>query len=246
MTSFSRRLAFVFFAASVLTPSTSAAGQSAPSGEDAGSAVVVDAINTDRELTEFDSTAAFRLRLPQGATCAGDSANEDYRVQTFLVPADTDLSTLKYRSRSPDGNDLYRALKYVDGEVATQAVLNQNAGPGQAALILDPRLPFTFAHYGEGTFPPGRWSIGVACTPLDWNVDKYWNAEVLLEAAPDVVPGGLRIRVIEDTGSPASSESDSNLPVLPILLGAALVIGAIAVITQRSSNSKVSTTKESS
>jgi len=246
MTSSYTRLALAFFTACVVFPASAAASQSPPPGEDAGSAVVVDAVNTDRGLTEFDSTAAFRLRLPDGATCPGDSANDDYRVQTFLVPDDTDLSTLKYRSRSPDGNDLYRALRYVDGEVATQAATNQNAGPGDPALVLESRLPFTFAHFSEGSLPPGRWFLGIACTPQNWYVDKYWDVEVLLEAAPDVVPGGLLIRVMDDLGSPASSDSGSNLPALPVLIGAALAIGAIAVIAQRFANSKISTTKESS
>jgi hypothetical protein len=231
-------------AAASLFATGSALAQTGTADDDAGAAVVVDSVNVDRELSEFDSTTAFRLRLPEGASCAGDSANDDYRVQTFLVPADTDLSNMKYRSRSPDGNDLYRALRFVDGESSIQVPTDQNGGPGEPGLIVEPALPFTFAHYRESSLPPGRWKLGVACTPASWVVDRYWDVEVQLETAADVVPGGLRITVIDDAGAPVATESGSELPVLPVLVGAALVVGVIAVIIQQSTKPKASTTKE--
>lgn len=219
-------------------------GQDASAADDAGAALVVDAVNTDRVLDEFDSTSAFRLRLPDGASCAGDTANDDYAVQTFLVPADTDLSNMKYRSRSPDGNDLYRALRYVNGESSIQVPTNQNEGPGEPGLIVEPAAPYTFAFYGENTLPPGRWKLGVACTPLDWVVDRYWDTEVQLEAAPEVVPGGLRIKVLDEDGSVVATDSGGDPPVLAIGVGAFLVIAIIVFLLQRSTKSRATAIKE--
>lgn len=244
MTPFLRRLAMLAAASgAALLMSGPVLGQ-APATDDAGGAIVVDAVNTDRELTAFDSTTAFRLRLPDGASCAGDSANDDYRVQTFLVPADTDLSNMKYRSRSPDGNELYRALRFVNGESSIQVPTNQNGGPGEPGLIVEPALPFTFAFYSENTLPSGRWKLGVACTPVDWVVDRFWDAEVQLEAAPDVVPGGLRILVVDDGGSTVVSQSEGDFPMLPVLVASALAIGVVVILLQRSSKPTATAIKE--
>ena len=228
----------------VLLSTGPALGEIGSPGDDAGAAVVVDAVNTGRELDEFDSATAFRLRLPDGASCAGDSANDDYRVQTFLVPADTDLSSMKYRSRSPDGSDLYRALRYSDGESAIQLPTDQNSEAGQPGLIVEPALPYTFAFYSENSLPPGSWKLGVACTPADWIVDRFWAAEVQLESAPDVVPGGLRIRVVQTEDAGSAAQSNGNPPVVAILAGSALAIAAIVLVLRRSSKSNVTPTKE--
>jgi len=229
----------LFFAtlSAILFPLPVGALSPAP-GVDGGAAVVVDAVNTNRVLDEFDSTTAFRLRLPQGASCPGDSANDDYRVQTFLVPGDTDLSTLKYRNRSPNGNELYRALRFIDGEVSTQVMTEQNTVKGQPALILEARAPFTFAFYREGSLPSGRWQIGVACTPVPgWNVEKFWSAEIVLADAPEVQPGGLRISVVPD--EPATGDSRSGgAPTSLILVGvgALVLVSAAGVLRRRRSS----------
>ena len=247
MTSFSRRLAAVVAAVgAVMITSGPALGQDAQTGDDAGAAIIVDSVNTARELDEFDSTTAFRLRLPEGASCPGDTANDDYVVQTFLVPADTDLASLKYNDRSPDGNDLlYRPLRFVNGESSVQVPTNQNGGPGQPGLIVEPALPFTFAFYRENSLPPGRWKLGVACTPLGWVVDRFWDVEVELESAPEVIPGGLRITVLDDEGSVAVETSDDDPSVIPILVGAALLIAVLVVVIRRSNKKpSVPATKE--
>ncbi len=228
-----------------VAPSSTSAGSPA-TGVDAGDVVVVDAVNTTRALVEFDGTDAFRLQLPAGATCSGDSANDDYRVQTFLVPADTDLATLTYGYRNPDGNDLYRALRYVDGELSSQAMTDQNAEPGQPALILEYRLPFTFAHYPENSLPPGPWKIGVACTGPASNVEKYWDAEVELERAPEVQPSGLRIRVTGVTSSAPADDTESRdgWSVPPAAIVAAVLIGVLLFIFLRSGRRTPSHPKE--
>lgn len=212
-----------------VAPSSLAIAQRAegsPLSEDAGAAVIVDSANSDRELTEFDSTELFRVRLPDGASCAGDSANDYYNVQTFLVPAGTDIASLSYRQRSPDGSDLYRPLFFNDGEVATQMLLNENSAAGKAGLILEPVLPYSFAFYNANpanALPAGQWTLGVACTPSDWVVDRFWDVEVILESAADVGPGALRIRVVEDTtsaGSAGQSASGTGA-IVPVLAGLA-------------------------
>ena len=212
-------------------------------GVDAGDAVIVDAVDTNRELGEFDGNALFRLRLPDGATCPGDSANDDYRVQTFLVPDGTDLSTLTYELTRPTGSDDYWGLRYVDGEWSLQEMTDQNPGPNQPAAIVDYAMPFTFARYDEIDLEPGRWKVGVACTPVPgWNVERYWDADILLEDAPEVESIGLRISVVPTDLAP-SKESGGG-PVYPVFIVALAAIAAVALIVKRSGRRTRPYTKE--
>lgn len=234
----------ILLVCTAIAPAVAWARSQAP-GDDAGDVVVVDAVNMDRELEEFEGSTPFRLLLPPNATCSGDSANDDYRVQTFLVPADTDLATLRYGYRNPEGNDLYRALRSVDGELASQLMTDQNPGPNQPALILDFRLPFTFEHYPEGSLPPGRWTIGVACTEPGATVERYWDAQIELVAASDARPKGLRIRVVDAEGA-VSSESSSGSAVPFVAIAVAAVGGAAFFMFVRSRRHTPTHTKETS
>src|SRR5262245_9642793 len=63
---------------------------------DAGDVVVVDAIDNSSELTGGGSAVPFTLRLPDGATCPGDSAHDQWRVQSFLIPSTVDMASVKW------------------------------------------------------------------------------------------------------------------------------------------------------
>ena len=65
----------------LLAPSVAnAAGvlQGAAEVRNAGGAAVLNTVNSD---------TTFTLRLPAGAACTGDSANDGYRVQSYMVRA---------------------------------------------------------------------------------------------------------------------------------------------------------------
>lgn len=225
----------------MLGPSHVAFGQTDTAGVDAGSVVVVDTVNSTRELTEGDSRTAFSLRLPDGSACPGDSANDDWRVQSFLVPADTDIGSLRYRALRPDG-DAYRALRYPNGDIFTQAFTDPNPGPGSPGRILAVP-PLTFAWFPAGSIPPGRYKIGIACTPPSWEVARFWDAEIELEEAADVEPGGLRWRVLADTDGAVGNGADEGISngdrALWTLIGVgtAGVLAAILLVRRRTSHS---------
>ena len=126
-----------------------ASAQTETNPADAGAAVVVDPVNVNRQLTDGDSTSAFTFRLPEGASCPGDSANDDWRVQSFLVPAGTDIGSLRYRASRPDG-EKYRSLRFLDGDIFAMELTNPNPGPGRPGEIVA-LPPMTLAWFPTGS-----------------------------------------------------------------------------------------------
>ena len=49
-----------------------------------------------RPIDGGGSATPFTLRLPDGAACPGDSANDGYRVNSYMVPLDVDPTTVTY------------------------------------------------------------------------------------------------------------------------------------------------------
>lgn len=204
--------------------------QDSSDDKDAGDAIVVDPVNINRAITAGDSTSAFTFRLPDGAACQGDSANDDWRVQSFLVPAVTDIGSLRYRATRPDG-DAYRSLRYLDGEIFVMEFTNQNEVPGQPGVIIA-IPPLTMAWFETGSLEPGAYTMGIACTRPDWFVERYWDVAVDLEAAPEVQPGGLRWTVVEPklTGAQQQGSGQDRSPFLVLILTAFAAIGGGVIL----------------
>lgn len=220
-----------------------ASAQTDAGSKDAGQAVVADPVNVNRALNEGDSTSAFTFRLPDGASCPGDSANDDWRVNTFLVPADTNLDTLMYQALRPDG-EAYRSLRYLDGDIYVMEMTNPNPGPGQPGLIT-PIPPLTMAYYEAGSLPPGPYKMGIACTDAVGAVQRYWDTAVELVAAADVDPGGLRWRVVADANAaPAEPASNSSTTLVVAATALVLVIGGVVFIRRRQRRPSTQSQKE--
>lgn len=216
-----RRVFTVTFTTVLALALGSSMTEAAATGEDAGSVVIVDPLNVERAYQRGDSTSAFTLRLPDGATCPGDSANDGWRVQSFIVPAGTDLAALEFSANRPNHGEpaSSRSLREINGGIFTQRMTEPNQALGEPGRILA-LPPLTFAYFDTGTFPPGLYEIGVACTTPDWKVRRFWHAEIEFETAPDVEPGGMRWTFLGDGSEPAAEES---FPVLAA--GAATVVG---------------------
>jgi hypothetical protein len=209
---------------------------------DAGDVVVADPVNVNRALTEGESTSAFTLLLPDGAACPGDSANDDWRVQSFLVPADTDIGSLQFRALRPDG-DAYRSLRYLDGDIYVMEFTSPNEVSGEPGQILS-IPPLTMAWFETGSLTPGPYRMGIACTPPSWEVEKYWDVGLELESAPEVEPGGLRWRVVASTNAePLASPSGSSTPWIAPLAVLIVVVGGIIGL-RRHRNSTPQSQKE--
>ncbi len=153
---------------------------------DVGDVVVVSASDRTTTLAEGDTNTVFSLRLPTGSVCPGDSANDDWRVQSFIVPAATDLATLRYGSTRPRGDFMY-GLYTTEGRPYVQVLLAQNPTAGQPGQILDPP-PLSFGTFTPDLLPVGRYKIGIACSYYEVGA-KFWDAEIVLSESRDVDPG---------------------------------------------------------
>ncbi len=153
---------------------------------DLGDVVVVSASDRTTPLTEGDTNTVFSLRLPTGSACPGDSANDDWRVQSFIVPAATDLAVLRYGSTRPRGEFMY-GLYTTEGRPYVQVLLAQNPSPGQPGQILDPP-PLSFGVFTPDLLPVGLYKIGIACSYYEIGA-KFWDAEIVVSENRDVEPG---------------------------------------------------------
>jgi hypothetical protein len=184
------------------------AGPAAAESDRAGNAIIVDPRDWSHGITRGDSNTVWTLRLPQGASCPGDTFNDDWRIQTFIVPATDDPGTMKYRAIGPAGTttDDKWALYGADTVPFVQQATAKNDTPGHPGLIIMPLPDFSFGVFRPGYLPPGHYRMGVACA-LAWVTGRYWDTEIDLTQAPDVQPGQFRWTVV---GSSASARSSNG------------------------------------
>lgn len=164
-------------------------------------------------LSSGRSSTNFRLKLPTGAACTGDSANAGYRIQSYLVPQAVDLDTLKFDSSGPvPAAGQYRsalidsnANPYVDQQTANAVPAG---GPGP---IIQPLPSFNYAEFAPpfGTYiPAGVYNIGIACTlgpPGSAQLDNYWNTVMIITTdLTDPGPGDISFVVPNPTFAPLS------------------------------------------
>lgn len=197
--------------------------------EPVGEAVVVDARDTSQAIERGGSADIFTLRLPDDASCPGDSANDGYRVQTFIVPSDDDPATLTYESTKPVGDGRW-ALTKPDTRPVINEFTEMNAGAGEPGRIGGiPAL--TFGIYPPGLFVDGEYRIGVACTLYN-ETERVWATSIVLTNDSEDEPAELIWRLA--SASKEASERRGN-GRLAVLLGAAGVCSAgVALLLRRS------------
>ncbi|MGZ4764695.1 MAG: hypothetical protein ACXV5U_02870 [Ilumatobacteraceae bacterium] len=197
-----------------------------------GDVVVVSSSDGSHELTHGGSATKFSLRLPAGAACPGDSANDQWRVQSFVVPATDDPSTFKYTSVAPAGGGRY-ALYDVQTRPLINSLTQENLAPGQPGVI--PAIPpLSFAVFPPGTLPSGTYRVGIACT-LFRATAKYWDTQLVLTATPSDKPGQLVWRVANVSATAINnSSSGSNLWIIAAVAAGVAVAGALGWVFWRS------------
>ena len=234
---------------------TLAAGVSAPAFAsvdapvDAGDVVVIDGTDRLREVGKGGSEALFSLRLPDAATCPGDSLHDQWRVQSFMVPSDVDVTSLTYGVIGPEGEQHY-ALYDERTKPFVNELTRANEVAGQPGFIGD--IPvFSFALFPVGTVAPGTYRVGLACT-LQRETAKYWDAEIVIEADPSDQPAQLTWSVVGgpdvESSGPAAA-SDDAFPISTVLIVVAVValaIGVLAHFRQRRLAATPATAKEPS
>lgn len=189
----------------------------APAAHAAGSLQGAASVRTaggGSSLSSGDSATTFTLRLPAGAACTGDSPNDGYRVQSYVVPASVNPSTLTFDATGPVPNGTGGSFRqplydstgspYVDQQTAAADVAG---GPGPIINIPN----FSYAVFAPGDIPAGSYNIGVACTlgPASaTQMKEYWNVQKTFTA-----PGGGPAQVNWFVGAAPSAPVLNTLTV---------------------------------
>ncbi|MEO7570861.1 MAG: hypothetical protein ABIX10_00335 [Acidimicrobiales bacterium] len=207
-----------------------AASVVAPAG--AGSVPVGD---VELDPGEGGSTTRFALRLPEGASCPGDSANDGYRVNSYLVPIAVEPTAVTYNGTGPIPYAYgtyadYRTPLYDVETNSVASVQTANAVvPGEPGPIVN--LPaFDFAVFGPGDLPAGRYNVGIACTLLN-EIVSVWNTELVVTEAPDDQPAQIRWAAVDGGGESDASSGTSSGVVATV--GLAGVVGLILIFVTR-------------
>lgn len=197
---------------------------------DAGQVMIVDAGTLSSPLTSGDSNSTFGLVLPDGASCPGDSFHDDWRVQSFLVPATDDPAQLRYGIIRADGEG--RLALYGSNTMPfVHAMTDRSDGSGSPGRIMQP-APFTFSVWAADTVTPGRYRLGLACT-LHRETATYWDIEIEVTAAPEVRPGRFAWTVVENPEANVQSAGVDSAMWILLIAGLAVVGGIGAFATRR-------------
>ncbi len=175
--------------------------------------------STGAALTGGGSATPFRFSLPVGSACAGDSANAGYRLQSYLVPASVDLTTLRFDSSGPvPKGGQFRAPMYDTTTTPYVDQLTANAVPaGGPGPVVQPLPSFNFGVYDPTGFPltAGSYNVGIACTlgasGSPSQLDRYWNATMTIVAdAADTGPAKVRFSVGSAAAEPSTTTSTTT------------------------------------
>jgi hypothetical protein len=190
-----------------------------------GDAVIVDSSDGSRELTHGQSATQFSVRLPAGAACPGDSANDQWRVQSFMIPVADSPAHLGYNVAGPDGQGQF-ALYAVNTSPLVDSLTNQNTSPGQPGVI--PAIPpLSFAAFPPGVLPAGTYRIGIACT-LSRKTANYWDTEVVITSSPGDKPSQVVWRLPNVPESVNHQSNGTGRWLVPVGIGALAVVALAA------------------
>lgn len=190
-----------------------------------GSVIVVDV--DGKALGQGRSATEFSLQLPQGAACPGDSETDQWRVQSFIIPADEDPGTIRYGVVGPESSGQF-ALYDIRTRPLVNILTQSNLGAGQPGLIS--ALPLlSFAVFPPNTLAPGAYRFGLACTYFRQTA-KYWDTEIEITSSPSDTPGQLVWRLPNVAESATTSSNGIDDWILPGL-SVVLIALALALIT---------------
>ena len=251
------RVAVLALGASLIPMLTAPAAQAAGSLQGAAS---IRTAGGGAALSSGDSATTFTVRLPAGAACTGDSPNDGYRVQTYVVPASVNPSTLTFDATGPVPNGVGATFRqplydttgspYVDQQTAAADVAG---GPGPIINIPN----FSYAVFAPGDIPAGSYNIGVACTlgPASaTQMKEFWNVQKTFTTAAGGGPAQVNWFVGAQPSAPVLNSltvSDSQLtanytavtsdPPTTLFTVTATPTGGGAAVTASSGNASTTT-----
>ena len=216
---------------------------------DSGAVRITDPYDESKAVTHGGAETEFTVRPPAGATCPGDSANDQWRVQSFIIPSTDDPAQIQYGAIGPEpvGNGRY-ALFEVNTEpfVHQLTVRNPVAGmPGVIAAV----PPLSFEVIAGQHIPGGTYRMGIACTYFGATA-LYWDTDVVLTEGTDNKVGSFRWRLASEPASVNRADDDSSTSAAAIV-GIAIAVlivaaGCFVLIRRRRVGRLIILSKESS
>jgi hypothetical protein len=193
----------------------------------AGSVVVV-APDFATPLKGGNGNTVYSLNVPKGAACQGDSATDNYRVQSFLIPAGTDVGSVTFNNFKPHTTDA-NALFATSTNPFWDSFTDKASTPGGGGPIID-IPPMSFKVF-EPPFllKPHTYQIGIACT-LYAKVTRYWSTLVVVKRDLNDKPAQIRWTVVN---APAAQGPPIGKYVAYVVIGL-VIVGILYVILKPS------------
>lgn len=211
-----------------------------------GDLLVVDPSNTSSGLQQGDRATVFALLLPADASCPGDSRNDQWRVQAFIVPSAVDLATLQLTNAGPRGANESVLFNDAPPSPFVDELTYPNNAPGTAGAIAE--LPaFSFDTRVAPDLESGSYRLVVACT-LFREIDRYWDTEwAVTSSGGSGGDSGFTWQVTGTVLPPA--DGSGGVPTKWIIRAVAIAaaLGALGyLIARRTSTDRPAATKEHS
>jgi hypothetical protein len=180
---------------------------------DLNSVVVVagDGPNAGKQISDGKGSTSFSF-LPQGKSeCQGDSAEGNYRIQSFIVPQTVDPKSLTFESTKPAGEGNW-ALYDVNTRPYVQDLTSVAVAPGKPGRI-DSIPQLSFAVFPPGTLAPGLYKMGIACSLMN-DATRIWETTIEITEDLNDSPANIRWTVIG--GVTAEGGSTNPVPLLAL------------------------------
>jgi hypothetical protein len=180
---------------------------------DLNSVVVVagDGPNAGKQISDGKGSTSFSF-LPQGKSeCQGDSAEGNYRIQSFIVPQTVDPKSLTFESTKPAGEGNW-ALYDVNTRPYVQDLTSVAVAPGKPGRI-DSIPQLSFAVFPPGTLAPGLYKMGIACSLMN-DATRIWETTIEITEDLNDSPANIRWAVIG--GVTAGGGSTNPVPLLAL------------------------------
>jgi LPXTG-motif cell wall-anchored protein len=198
-------------------------------------------------LDSGSSVTPFTVVLDGEDQCPGDSTHDGYRVDSYVVPLDTDPAQLDFNGFGPNPPEFQEYASFqmplipINGnglaaELTGDAFEAGGPGPirGLPGFDFSSYVPSSSTPGWAGGVPPGAYRVGIACT-YGGRMTNAWETTMEVTADPADQPVGMHWTI---TGpQPRNLETapgDSNT-LLYVLLGIAVVAGGVAFFLFRSS-----------
>ena len=183
------------------------------SDADSSSVVVVagDGPNAGKQIADGKGSTSFSFVLQGKSECQGDSAEGNYRIQSFIVPQTVDPKTLTFESTKPAGEGNW-ALYDVNTRPYVQDLTSVAGAPDKPGRI-DSIPQLSFAVFPPGTLAPGLYKMGIACSLMN-DATRIWETTIEISEDTSDSPANIRWTVIG--GVTAEGESK---PVALLALG---------------------------